>query len=613
MNYPHTCRFKVDKIHGSKEVIITLYSGITVFVGPNAAGKTQTLKALRNYLKAAPNNKKVRYLSSNRIGNMESYRSKVNHLSYSPDNYNVGSQDDKRQRIQIETATGDFFTMDEKKDVFIKVAERLSVLFKRQVYLRWDSGNLKVFFEKTETQTEYSVVVEASGLVNVISILAALFDKDVEVLFIDEPEVSLHPQLQSYLLREMKKAANEYGKTIILSTHSPEMISFNSIADISNYVFFSEKELPVQIAPNTPELENRKLKDFIMRISQIYKTGFFAKKILLIEGASDLIMCKFLLQKLDLNIDVAGSQIIPVEGKGQFPVIAKLFRLINKEVSILTDLDGFTDDNTVIDLFCSLPAATKVANTYGYANLSEMVRGIKSQLFDLIAANQENLASIYEIHPYWINKKSTDDTTKIIRRAVTAQLYNTTPESLLEWPNSPDWNSLQVRMNTLFTILETLGCFVLRKGAIESYYQFVPNTAYDEKPSSAAEETSELQVQSEEFICEHYGDILRSLKYIALTEKVDESFAVKKELLSELALVLGILPKKANVKELLAAIKQAKGSSVSLFNYEIIEENNVRGVNVSLKSSILEVSGFPFKIFCGQNVNDIVDLTIHTV
>jgi len=186
MNYPHVCQFKVEKIHGNEEVQITLYSGVTVFVGPNAAGKTQTLKALRNYLRSSPNNKKVRYLSSNRIGTMETYRSKVNHMSYSPDNYTVGSQDDKRQRIQIETATGDFFTMDAKKDVFIKVAERLSVLFKRQVYLKWDSGNLKVFFEKTETQKEYSVVVEASGLVNVISILAALFDKDVEVLSSDQ-------------------------------------------------------------------------------------------------------------------------------------------------------------------------------------------------------------------------------------------------------------------------------------------------------------------------------------------------------------------------------------------------------------------------------------------
>lgn len=163
MNYPKECRLKVEKIHGNQDVIITLYSGITTFVGPNAAGKTQTLKALRNYLKAALNSEKVRYLSSNRIGTMETYRSKVSHYSYSPDNFNVGSQEDKRQRIQIETATGDFFTMDEKKDVFIKVAERLSVLFRRQVYLRWDSGNLKVFLKKLKLKKNILLLLRRVG------------------------------------------------------------------------------------------------------------------------------------------------------------------------------------------------------------------------------------------------------------------------------------------------------------------------------------------------------------------------------------------------------------------------------------------------------------------
>lgn len=212
---------------GEKEIEITLYSGFTTFIGANASGKTQTLKALRDYLKRSIGNEKVRYLSSNRIGGMEQYRSRGDQYSYSEDQFNIGDQRTKGARREIETAAGDFFTMDDRKDVYIKVAERLSVLFNRQIYIRWDAGNMKVFFEKTETEDEYSVVAEASGLVNVISILAALFDEDIRVLLIDEPEVSLHPQLQSYLLREIQKAVSNYEKTIIISTHSTEMISFN--------------------------------------------------------------------------------------------------------------------------------------------------------------------------------------------------------------------------------------------------------------------------------------------------------------------------------------------------------------------------------------------------
>ena len=610
MEYPYVHNFNVKNIYGEQPVQITIYSGLTVFVGPNASGKTQTLKALRTSLKKVFGSEKVRYLSSNRIGTMETYRSRVGQYTYSPDDYIVGDRNNKKSRKEIEIAAGDFFTMDEKKDIYIKVAERLSVLSGRQIYLRWDAGKLKVYFEKTDSQEEYSVAVEASGLVNVISILAALFDKDVEVLLIDEPEVSLHPQLQSYLLREMKKAAREYKKTIIISTHSTEMISLSNISDMSNLVFFSDKKLPVQVSPTAPELENRKLKDFVMRMGQIYKAGFFAKKILLIEGASDLIISKCLLQKLDLNIDVAGSQIVPVEGKGQFPVITKMFRLVNKEVCILTDLDGFTDDNKVTELFSTSPEADEIARSNSHRSMAEMIQNVRDEMTKLVDANQDRLAPIYESHPYWSNRKPSDDATKAIRRAVIAQLLSSSQESLAQWPDADVWCSMQISLDNLLSSLEKIGCFVLRKGAIESYYQFAPSTTYDEKPTKAVEETSNLQDQSEAYIREKYGDIIRALEFVALTKKVDESFAVKKELLSELALVIGMLPRISDTKELYAAIKQAKGNNDSLFTYDPINENGRLGVNVSIKSEIIDVSGFPFRIFCGDNVNDVVERTI---
>ena len=52
MEYPKELKFKVNNIFGPEDIAITLYSGLTTFVGANGSGKTQTLKALRNYLKA---------------------------------------------------------------------------------------------------------------------------------------------------------------------------------------------------------------------------------------------------------------------------------------------------------------------------------------------------------------------------------------------------------------------------------------------------------------------------------------------------------------------------------------------------------------------------------
>ena len=584
MKYPKTLNVKVENIFGDQDVQITLYSGLTIFVGTNASGKTQTLKKIRDIMKNEVGSNKVRYLSSNRIGNMEQYRSKINQYTYTTDDYTFGDQATKRARLQIETACGDFFAMDERKDVFIKVSERLSVLFNRNIFIRWDAGQMKVFFGKTDNEQEYSVAAEASGLVNVISILAALFDESVEVLLIDEPEVSLHPQLQSYLLREMKNVVKKYNKTIIISTHSAEMIELNEASDLCNYIFFRKNTLPKQISPDASELNSVKLKEFLLRMSLIYNEGFFAKKVLLIEGSSDMILCRYLCNRLDLNLDVAGSQIIPVEGKGQFPIITKLFRLIGKEVCVLTDLDGFTDDNSIINLFSELPEGTKIANDHGNENLQSMIREIKTKIDEVIRSTKDNMISIYSQHPYWINRDLEAGEDKIIRRALVAQLFTVDEDELLTWPDSQEWTSLKKRITVLLDILEELGCFILRKGAIESYYTFSPNTTFNGKPSAAAHEVSCWEEKSTEQIYEHFSDITRSLQFAALEKNVDESFAVKKELLSELALILGILPEVSTEKEILSCIKQSKGSVDSLFDYKIINENKRLGVEVSLKS-----------------------------
>lgn len=378
-------------------------------------------------------------------------------------------------------------------------------------------------------------------------------------------------------------------------------------------IFFGIKNtLPKQISPDASELNSVKLKEFLLRMSLIYNEGFFAKKVLLIEGSSDMILCRYLCNRLDLNLDVAGSQIIPVEGKGQFPIITKLFRLIGKEVCVLTDLDGFTDDNSIINLFSELPEGTKIANDHGNENLQSMIREIKTKIDEVIRSTKDNMISIYSQHPYWINRDLEAGEDKIIRRALVAQLFTVDEDELLTWPDSQEWTSLKKRITVLLDILEELGCFILRKGAIESYYTFSPNTTFNGKPSAAAHEVSCWEEKSTEQIYEHFSDITRSLQFAALEKNVDESFAVKKELLSELALILGILPEVSTEKEILSCIKQSKGSVDSLFDYKIINENKRLGVEVSLKSKIIDVAGFPFKAFVGDNVNSLIDEKIHS-
>ena len=610
------CKFKVLHVFNEHEVSLTLYKGLTFLLGPNGTGKTQTLHSLRDFLQRQK--KKVRYLSSNRIGLMEQCRSRCDQYNYNKSDYSFGGRSVKEIREKIETATGDFFTMDARRDVFIKVAERLSVLFKRNVALRWDEGNLKVYVSRTGLEGEYTVAAEASGLVNVISILAAVYDPDIEFLLIDEPEVSLHPQLQAYLLREIREACDLTSKTVVLSTHSQEMVSISRTEDICRYVFFSEGKLPLQMKPEEEVLKSSKLQEFLWRMGEVYKIGFFAKKVLLIEGVSDLILCKAISRKLSLAIDVAGCQIIPVDGKGQVPIVAKLFLALGKEVSILTDLDGFLDDAEVVNIFNTQDKAIAIANAYSAKSLSSMVQGVKTTLDDLMRRTYQNLVSIYKSHPYYKKESETElnaNSEKLmqtIKRALVAELFSQRDEDVLLWNGGKEWQSLRVRIGSVLEALEKAGCFVLRKGAIESYYQFANNAAYEEKPSNAVKEVEGMTSLSNDDVETHYDVMARALKSVAITEVVDESHAVRKELLSELALAMEVVGNKQDATEsdVTAAIKQSKGLVNSLFKYEVVHEDGKVGLKISSSATTLKIKGIPFVIFSGENVNTKVRETV---
>ena len=353
-------------------------------------------------------------------------------------------------------------------------------------------------------------------------------------------------------------------------------------------------------------------------MGEVYKIGFFAKKVLLIEGVSDLILCKAISRKLSLAIDVAGCQIIPVDGKGQFPIVAKLFRALDKEVSILTDLDGFLDDAEVVNIFNTQEKAITIANFCSAGSLSEMVHGVKTDLDSLMRRTYQNLAPVYKLHPYYTKESETElnaNSEKLmqtIRRALVAELFSRSAEDVFRWDGGTEWQALRIRIGSVLEALEKAGCYVLRKGAIESYYQFANNAAYDEKPSNAVKEAEGMTALSNDDVEAHYDVMVRALKSVAITDVVDESYAVRKELLSELALAMEVVGNKQDATEsdVTAAIKQSKGLVNSLFKYEVVHKNGKAGLKVLSNATTLKIKGMPFEIYSGENVNTKVRETI---
>ena len=242
-----------------------------------------------------------------------------------------------------------------------------------------------------------------------VGILAALYDDEVGALLLDEPEVSLHPQLQAFLLNEILSVsghpvAGGNKKIVIIATHSTEMLQIKSPEDLLSLVFcYDLMADPVQIPPDAGELKNKKVQSLIARLGQEHKLSLFSKRPLLVEGPSDVIICSALGGKLDMHLEAAGSQLLPVIGKGQMPTVGKLLRLLGKTPVALADADGIADGVELVNSYLNdNPPADKRASSIGFSSANQMAGAIYADFCKLVDSRWNEISPRAEVHPYWV-------------------------------------------------------------------------------------------------------------------------------------------------------------------------------------------------------------------
>nr|WP_256344108.1 TOPRIM nucleotidyl transferase/hydrolase domain-containing protein [Pseudomonas costantinii] len=526
------------------------------------------------------------------------------------DSATFGSKSDLQRRHVNETLNGDFQVLSQRPDIQVKIQERLKKLFRRDLIIDWDDGSLSVKFSKLEVGAKpYSSGREASGLLHLVGILTALYDDEVGSLLIDEPEVSLHPQLQAFLAKEIRLVAglqqeDPTKKLVVMATHSTEMLHITKPSDLSNLVFcYDVRESPIQLTPSIEELQGKKIKALIARLGQEHKLSLFCKRPLLVEGPSDVIVCAAIAAKMDMHLEAAGSQLLPVVGKGQMPVTRKLLKLLGKQPVILADADAVTDGMELMsDVFFENTAADTRAEINGFSTALKMAKTIFSDFCDFVDVEWTTLRSMAETHPYWINR-SAEDEKQAKRRAVFCTLFINSDAQLVELSNSQVLLGMKSRLSALLGLLESAGCFVLRRGSIESYYQLSDQLTSQEKPSAAAVEMEYIDQLTPAQIQDYYADIARCIMFAADTLPINENESIRNILLSVVTPILAGLRSDSQSDELKIMAQSLVGDKAKLFEFEVSQGT----LEISLLSKVLNISGMPFRLAVGDNVIDKVN------
>lgn len=155
------------------------------------------------------------------------------------------------------------------------------------------------------------------------------------------------------------------------------------------------------------------------------------------------------------------------------------------------------------------------------------------------------------------------------------------------------------RFTALLDVLEQLGCFILRRGTIESYYAFAGSLAGLDKPASAATEIEAFRAASLQDVERAYADILRCLRRASTSERIVEAESLQDMLLAVVAPALARLKGGTTTSDALTALlRSTLGNQAGLFDLSIADGR----LHVALKSKILDVPGFPLSLSPDDNV-----------
>ena len=186
------------------------------------------------------------------------------------------------------------------------------------------------------------------------------------IILFDEPEVFLSPFLQrqfmdqwaqmfqnsennNSIIHKLISLYNEESSTLynlsplfFISTHSPNIIPHLDMHITENqlaiYRLYDNSNNDIQLGQLNTELTT--LKQFLLYNRQILE-GLFSKKVIIVEGATEMGFIPYTLQKNSINIYEKNILIISAPPT-EFPNIAEIFNSYGIKTYILTDSDGTT-------------------------------------------------------------------------------------------------------------------------------------------------------------------------------------------------------------------------------------------------------------------------------
>jgi hypothetical protein len=160
-------------------------------------------------------------------------------------------------------------------------------------------------------------------------------------ILVEAPEIFLGPHAQRALASLLRALAG-CGNQVIYTTHSPNLIDAGHTDEIVRLAGDDRGNVTAVQAPHTPPMD---VPDLVRRLSSFDRERngmFFARRVLVVEGASERLSLPFAFRLLGHEPDAEGVAIVDAGGKGNLPFVARTLRALAIPSVVLHDRDAPT-------------------------------------------------------------------------------------------------------------------------------------------------------------------------------------------------------------------------------------------------------------------------------
>lgn len=233
-----------------------------------------------------------------------------------------------------------------------EINELLKIFFPELVFqiIAKDHPTLKFRLDFQLFNIQHNKAIEekelSSGQKALLSLIfnISLMQKN-SVVFVDELELHLHPQMQKNLSSKVRKIAKERKLQVIATTHSSLMINqdifFNTLR------FYLENHF-TKVAKSESSEETRHLLRFLSATNS--SKVFFVNKVVMVEGASDEYVFKLAMEYLIENNDEFGGysdkyssiEFLDINGKENLLQWVGFLKNLKIDFAFIGDLDNIT-------------------------------------------------------------------------------------------------------------------------------------------------------------------------------------------------------------------------------------------------------------------------------